>query len=190
MKKLLLAASMLFALASGANAVVVTLSNNPTSSTGNFQLAPGGGAFEDQVQFGLTGPSTVTIANATNTFANNASDFISNWVAAIYSAGVDQIVNNADDVLLFGPQAAQSCVIVQDCQFVGGSGTILGSGLFYAEFTGIGGGTSGYSGNISTTQLAAVPLPAVGSGLPMLIAGLGGLIALNRKRKARQLAMA
>jgi hypothetical protein len=32
---------------------------------------------------------------------------------------------------------------------------------------------------------AAVPLPAVGSGLPMLVAGMVGLVALNRKRKAR-----
>jgi len=36
-----------------------------------------------------------------------------------------------------------------------------------------------------TPGVTAVPLPAVGSGLPMLIAGMVGLVALNRKRKAR-----
>jgi len=181
MKKLLLATVALVALALPADAVVVTLSNNPTSATGNFQLAPGGGPFEDQVQFGLTGPATITIANATNTYANNATDFISNWVAAIYSAGVDQIVNNADDQLLFGPQAAQACAIVQDCQFVGGSGTINGAGLYYAEFTGTGGGTSGYSGNISTFA-TVVPIPGA---LWLFGSGLAGLVLLNKRRLQR-----
>jgi len=35
--------------------------------------------------------------------------------------------------------------------------------------------------------VAAVPLPAVGTGFPMLIAGLGGLVALHRRRKQRLL---
>ena len=87
MKKFLLAATMLTALASGANAVQVNLPSNPTSATGNFQLAPGAGAFEDQVTFGLNGgPVFLTIANATNTFAG-PGDAIVNWVASIYSAG-------------------------------------------------------------------------------------------------------
>ena len=181
MKKLLLASTMLFALASGANAVQVNLQANPTSATGNFQLAPAVGPFEDQVTFGLTGPATVTIANATNTFASPL-DMITNWVASIFSAGVDQVVNNADDVLLFGPQAAQDCVVITNCQFVGGSGVINGSGIFYAEFTGTGSGTSGYSGNISTF---AVPGPAVGAGFPALFAlGLLGFNYLRRRRSA------
>jgi hypothetical protein len=37
-------------------------------------------------------------------------------------------------------------------------------------------------------QVAAVPLPAVGAGLPGLIAGMFGLVALQRRRRARQLA--
>lgn len=36
-----------------------------------------------------------------------------------------------------------------------------------------------------TPGVTAVPIPAVGSGLPMLVAGLMGIVALNRKRKAR-----
>ena len=109
MKKLLLATAMLCALASGAHAVQVNLVANPTSATGNFQLAPGVGAFEDQVTFGLIGgPQFITIAGATNTFAG-PGDAIVNWVASILSAGLDGIVNNGDDVLLFGPQNASPC---------------------------------------------------------------------------------
>ena len=145
MKKLLLASVFSLALASGANAVQVNLPSNPTSATGNFQLAPGAGAFEDQVTFGLNGgPVFLTIANATNTFAG-PGDAIVNWVASIYSAGADQILDNADanplnddDVLLFGPQAATACLLVTNCQSVGGSGIINGAGIYYAEFTGIG----------------------------------------------------
>jgi hypothetical protein len=184
MKKLLLASTMLLALASGAQAVQVNLVANPTSATGNFQLAPAVGPFEDQVTFGLTGPSYLTIANATNTFASPA-DQIVNWVASIYSAGVDQVVNNGDDVLLFGPQAATACPLVSNCQGVGGSGIINGTGIFYAEFTGTGSGTSGYSGNISTF---AVPGPAAGAGLPALLAGVMGLFGLQRLRRRRLVA--
>ena len=183
MKRLLLASTMLFALASGAQAVVVNLQTNPNSATGNFSLAPGGALFEDQVVFGLSGgPAFITIANATNTFASASTDFITNWVASIFSAGPDQIVNNTDDVLLFGPQSATPCPGVANCQGVGGSGTIFNPGLYYAEFTGQGGGTSGYSGNISTF---AVPGPAAGAGLPAL-AGLMllGFNWLRRRRNA------
>jgi len=185
MKKLLLAAVALVALSLPAQAVVVNLQTNPNSATGNFSLAPGGALFEDQVVFGLSGgPQFVTIANATNTFASATTDRITNWVASIYSAGLDQIVNNTDDVLLFGPQAAQACIIVANCQFVGGSGTIFGSGLYYAEFTGQGGGTSGYSGNISTIAVSEVPIPAVGAGLPGIIAGFGAYLAWRKRKKS------
>jgi hypothetical protein len=180
MRKLLLATVALAALTLPAHAVSVTLTNNPTSATGNFQLAPLAGSFEDQVTFGLTGPATVTIANATNTFANPGSDPIQNWIASIWSAGPDQVVNNTDDELLFGPQAAVPCGVISNCQFVGGSGTINGSGLFYAEFTGIGSGTSGYSGNISTF---AVPGPALGAGVPGIVAAFGMGLAWYRRRK-------
>jgi hypothetical protein len=174
-------AASLLALTLPANAVSVTLTNNPTSATGNFQLAPGAGAFEDQVIFGLTGgPQFVTIANATNTFANPNEDPILNWIASIWSAGLDGIVNNGDDVLLFGPQAASACIAVASCQFVGGSGTINSPGLYYAEFTGIGSGTSGYSGNISTFAISEVPIPAAAW---LFGTGLVGLAALNRRRK-------
>jgi len=185
MKRLLLATAALLVSMTMAQAAQVILGDNPTSVTGNFALTPGAAAFEDQVIFDLSGgPQYITIANATNTFASEA-DMIDNWVASIFSAGVDQVVNNADDVLLFGPQAATPCVGVANCQAVGGSGTIFSSGTFYAEFTGIGSGTSGYAGNISTF---AVPGPIVGAGIPGLLMGLAGLWGFNWRRRRQAMA--
>ena len=181
--KLLLGAALALCLTLPAKAAVIDVGTNPTSATGNFTASPGAGAFEDQITFTLSGgPQFVTIANATNTFAG-PGDEIQNWVASIWSSGVDQIVNNGDDQLLFGPQAATPCIGVSNCQAVGGSGTINGPGLYYAEFTGIGSGTSGYGGNISTFQ---VPGPIVGAGLPGLIIGALGLIGLARRRRLQK----
>lgn len=168
MRKFLLAGAALLALTGAANAAIFNIAApDPTSVAGNFSLTPGGGAFNDQVTFFITSPSTFTIANATNVFPR-ATDFISNWQASIWDA-VDLVVGNGNDVLLFGPQAAGACFLVPNCQIVGGSGILNGPGLFYADFTGTGGGTSGYSGNISTL---AVPGPKAGSFT------IGGLLAL------------
>jgi len=170
MKKLLLATTALLAMTMASNAAMIDIGTNPTSATGNFSFSPGSGSFEDQAVFHLTQSSTFTIANATNTFAA-PPDAIVNWQASIWSAGLDQVVNNGDDQLLFGPQSAGTCFLVPNCQQVGGSGTIVGSGTFYAEFTGIGSGTSGYSGNISTFA-APVPGPTAGSFTIASIIGL------------------
>lgn len=180
MKKLLFATLALVALALPAQAAVFNiLAPDPTSQQGNFSLTPGAGPFTDQVTFSITGPSTFTIANATNTFAG-PGDEILNWAASIWDS-VDGIVGNAGDVLLFGPQAAQACGVTPNCQIVGGSGFLDGPSLFYAQFTGTGSGTSGYSGNIST--VASVPIPAVGAGLPGLVAAMFGAFGWYQRRR-------
>jgi hypothetical protein len=161
-----------------AHAAVIDVGVNPTSATGTFNAAPGTGAFADQVTFQLVGgPLFITIANATNVFPN-ATDFITNWQASVYQ----QVggIGGGDDILLFGPQAASPCLLTPDCQQVGGS-ALLNPGNYYAEFTGTGGGTSGYGGNISTF---AVPGPALGAGLPGLLA-LGGLLAWRRGKNRK-----
>jgi len=181
MSRLVLAMILaLFALP--AQATVFNIATpDPTSATGNFSLSPGAGAFTDQVTFSITGPSTFTIANATNTFAT-PSDQILNWQASIWDS-VDGIVGNAGDVLLFGPQGGGACVGVPNCQTVGGSGFLNGPSLFYAQFTGIGSGTSGYSGNIST--VAAVPVPGA---VWLFGSGIIGLGMLARRRRAATVA--
>jgi hypothetical protein len=174
MKKLLLlgVAALAITLATPSLADQIVLADNPTSATGNFSFSPGGALFEDQVIFELTGiaPAWFTIANATNVFPA-PENFISNWEASVWDAGLDGIVNNLDDNLLFGPQAASACIVTPNCQIVGGSAVLL-PGLYYAEFTGQGGGTSGYSGNISTF---AVPGPTIG-GLGSIVKLVAGLI--------------
>ena len=183
MRRLLLASAAAAALLSmtlpSEAAIVASLGVNPTSAQGDFSASPIAGAFEDQVTFTLSGgPSFVTIASATNVYAQ-PSDQILNWTAAIWSAGPDQVVNNLDDVLLFGPQAAVACPTTANCQQVGGSGLINTTGLFYAEFIGIASGSSGYGGNISTF---AVPGPIIGGGIPGLVMALGGFFGWRRLR--------
>ena len=56
--------------------------------------------------------------------------------------------------------------------------------IFFARITGANDGPDSF---FIQPQVAAVPLPAVGTGFPMLIAGLGGLVALHRRRKQRLL---
>ena len=184
MKSLLLStavAAVLLLPGGGANAAIIAdLGVNPSSAQGDFSNSPGGGAFEDQFTFQLIGgPLFLSIASVTNVFAN-PTDFISNFTAAIWSVGPDGIVNNGDDVPVIGPVAATPCLAVPNCQGAAGSG-LLNPGNYYLEFMGIGGGTSGYGGNLSTF---AVPGPVVGGGLPALVAAFGGLLAWRRWRRA------
>ena len=51
---------------------------------------------------------------------------------------------------------------------------------YYADISGIGGGTSGYQGGVATV---AVPGPIVGAGIPGILAmfGMGGWAWRRRK---------
>ena len=173
MRKILLAATALLGLAaSPASAAIVTnLGIDPSSSAGNFSNSPGGGVFEDQFTFQLIGgPQFLTIGSVTNVFPN-PTDFITNFTAAVWTVGADNIVNTADDVAVIGPVNAGACAL-PNCQFAAGA-ALLSPGSFYLELTGIGGGTSGYGGNLSTTQVGAVPEPSTWAMMILGFLGVG-----------------
>jgi len=169
MRKLLLATTAVLAMCGASQAAIISnLGVDPTSATGTFQHSVFGATFEDQYTFQLVGgPQFFTIASATNVFPRT-TDFISNFVGAVFTTGADGIVNNADDVLVLGPATAFGCPFQSFCQGLAGS-AVLNAGSYYLEITGVGGGTSGYGGNIATF---AVPGPTAGSF------SIGGLLAL------------
>ena len=185
MKSLLMSSAlvaMLMLPGGGANAAVIQdLGINPNSATGDFDSTPGGagpGGFNDQFTFQLVGgPQFVAIGSATNVFPN-ATDFISGWTAEIRQM-LGAVPNLAVDPVILGPQAAQSCGL--NCQIVSGN-ALMNPGSFYINFSGNGGTTAGYGGNLSVNP---VPGPVVGAGLPLLLAAFGGgLLALRRWRQA------
>lgn len=171
-------AVLAFSFTSPSKAAIIDVGVNPTSASGTFEFSPGGGAFTDFVTFQLVGgPQFITIANATNVFPE-PSNFITNWTAAIFQqVGAP---GGGDDILLFGPQGATPCALVPSCQTVGGSG-LFNPGNYFIQFVGIGGGTSGYGGNVATF---AVPGPILGGGLPGLVAAIGGFFGWRRLRRA------
>jgi len=177
MFKLALMASALLLAWPAEAAIIGDLGINPSSAQGRFSNSPGGGAFEDQYTFQLVGgPQFLTIGSVTNVYPN-ATDFIANFTAAVWSVGADGIVNNGDDIAVIGPVNAGPCALVPSCQIASGS-ALLDAGSFYLEFTGIGGGTSGYGGNLSVAQ---VPGPILGAGLPGLVLLLAGLLRCRRR---------
>jgi hypothetical protein len=186
MKKLLLATAALLSISTASPAAIIAnLGINPTSSQGDFSNSPGGGLFSDQYTFQLVGgPQFFTIASVTNVFPN-PTDFIAGFNASLFQdVGVPG--PGGGDILVVGPVAASPCLIIPNCQFAAGSG-ILNPGNYYLQLAGIGGGTSGYGGNLSTTAVA-VPGPLVGAGIPGLLAAFG-LLGLNRWRRRREKAV-
>jgi len=171
------AAVLAFAASPGKAAVINDLGVNPTSAQGAFKNSVGGTSFTDQYLFQLANAQNfLTIASVTNVYPK-VTDFISNFAASIYNFGADNLFGTGDDQLLFGPEGASPCGSM--CQFVAGA-AILPAGNYYAQFTGQGGGTSGYGGNIA---VSAVPIPAA---LPLFGTALGGLFLLKKKHRARK----
>jgi len=166
-----------------APASAVTIDNlgiNPNSSQGNFESATAaGGAFTEEVLFQLVGGlQHITIASVVNTFAA-ASDFIANFSASVWSYGADDLLLTADDLEVIGPVPAGPCQVPL-CQGMAGS-AVLDIGNYYAQFTGVGGATAGYAGNISTSE---VPIPAALPLLGGVLAAWGGVTAWKRRRAA------
>ena len=180
MKKLLLAATVLtFATMNANAATILNLGVDPTSATGAFSNSVGGAAFDDQYTFSLDKPMNLTIASVTNVFPQ-PSDFITSFTGAVLF-DPDGVPLNGDESIVIGPVFATACAI-PFCQGFAGS-AILPAGNYFLDISGIGGGTSGYGGNLATF---AVPGPIVGAGLPGLLAmfGFGGFRFWRRHKVA------
>src|SRR6478735_9392008 len=85
LKKMLLATVLGVSLAAPASAAIVAnLGVNPTSATGAFNHAVGGGAFDDQITFQLVGgPAFVVVGSVTNNFAGPSSQ-IFNFTGSVF----------------------------------------------------------------------------------------------------------
>jgi hypothetical protein len=83
--------------------------------------------------------------------------------------------------------ALNSVPITDTCSFPGGS--VAGAGLCRwdapAGQTRFGVAVQAVTGGELLTSISAVPGPVVGAGLPGLIAALGGLVAMARRRRQR-----
>jgi len=182
MKRLLLATAALVALSLPASAAVIQdFGLDPTSAGGAFNHSLGAlsGAFDDQYTFTLDQDMTLTIASVTNVFAQN-SDFITNFSGSVFAG-----TPGSPGAEIIGPVAAQlGCQPVPaNCQGFAGV-AFLNAGAYFLDISGIANGTSGYGGNLATFA-SPVPVPAVGAGLPGVIAGFAAFVAWG-KRRARK----
>lgn len=175
MRKLLLATTALLALSTaGQAAIIADLGINPTSATGAFNNAVGGGSFDDQFTFQLVGgPQFLTIASVTNVFPAT-TDFITNFTGSVFlQVGA---IGGGDDIQVIGPVSAASCPSQDNCQGFAGA-AILDAGNYYLDISGIGGGTSGYGGNLA---VAAVPEPATWA---MMLLGFLGVAGMGARKQ-------
>lgn len=172
MKKLLLTAVAFAALSTGAQAQFVqNVGVNPTSATGTFNHAVFGTTFQDFITFQLAGPAPQFIAfgTAENTFTQ-PSDFITGFVGQLFQQV--GLPGGGDDIPVNPPVFAQGCPTNPlGCQVLSGVAT-LPTGAYFLQLSGEGGGTSGYSGSVTTL---AVPAPLAGVGALPLLALLGWL---------------
>jgi hypothetical protein len=192
-KTLLLSAALLGLSAMSANAAtVLNLGVNPDSITGAFSSISfggtgktGSGAFDDQITFQLVGgPAFLTIASVTNVYAK-ASDFITGFTGKVLFLGADGVLGgigaNADTTVI-GPTAATACPLTPNCQGFAGSAILTLVGNYALDLSGVGGGTSGYGGNLA---VAEVPIPGA---LALFATGLVGLGMLRRRKKSLNVA--
>ena len=185
MRKTLLLSAALMALALPANAATVAnLGVNPNSTTGAFSTigiggtgGTGAGAFSDQVYFSLAGgPQFLTIASVTNVYPQ-PSDFITNFQGSVLFLGANGVLGGGDDQTVIGPVAASACLLQPLCQGFAGSAILTLVGNYALNLTGVGGGTSGFGGNLAVAQ---VPIPPAAL---LFLSGLAGLGWLTRRKK-------
>ena len=174
MKRFLLAATALTALALTTPAqaeFVQDVGTNPTSATGTFNHAVFGTTFDDFITFQLSGsaPQYITFATAENTYTSS-TDFITSFTGQLFQqVGAP---GGGDDIPVNPPTFAVGCPTnPTGCQVLSGS-ALLPTGAYFLELTGTGGGTSGYSGSVTTL---AVPAPLAGVGALPLLTLLGVL---------------
>jgi hypothetical protein len=177
MRKFLIATTALLGLlASPASAAIIAdLGVNPRSTQGDFSNGVGGATFSDQYTFQLVGsPLFVTFASATNVFAS-PSDFITNFSGQLFQqVGAVGPLGGAD-IPVSGLVGAVPCQQnPTGCQILAGS-ALLGSGNYYLQIGGTGGGTSGYGGNLTTAAIGAVPEPSTWAMMILGFAGIGFL---------------
>jgi hypothetical protein len=172
----------LCAIPTAGNALIITdLGNNPNSATGHFSNSVLGTTFDDQFTFHLVGTQFVTIASATNDFLS-ASDFITGFTGQLFSSGANGIPGGGDDIAINIPIHAVPCPTdPTGCQVLAGSATLAG-GNYFLDISGVGGGTAGYGGDLTTTPLA-VPAPILGAGLPGMLAALLAMLGLRNRRR-------
>jgi len=214
MKKLLLAATMLCALASGANADVILL--NQLSGTGNnvvlnsvsgdLALAQLNGPNLEFVRFrDLTGSTTFTAQSTGNDIKLEGSN---NIFIQVFDVTNQTLLGTTTEVFsLNGTGEAQAFVQAVDefgnpepIQFFS-LGTlslnapsnftlqaINGEVMTSVRITSLGEGSISSFEHFRIDVAAvpqAVPGPAVGAGLPALVMGLAGLFGFNRLRRRR-----
>jgi hypothetical protein len=184
MRKLLLTTTTLLALASSPSsaAIVDDLGANPTSASGTFSNSVSG-LFSDQYTFSLTGITNFTIAGVQNVYAQ-PSDFIANFAASVYNYGANGIfegnlAGHGDDVAVVVGGPPGPCSFNPNCQVIAGSAFLPG-GSYYADVSGLGGSTAGYTGGVAT--VAAIPEPSTWAMLLLGFVGVG-FVAYRRRNQ-------
>ena len=179
MRKMLLATAAVLALSLSvpANAAIISdLGLDPNRDVG--RTVTGGGLFDDQFTFTLDAASTITILAVLNTYplGPNTSAFIDNFTGTVFAG-----TPGSPGAVVIGPTLATSpCGPLINCQSLGGVAT-LDAGTYFLDFTGNAGSTAAYGGTINTF---AVPAPALGAGIPGVIAACFGLYGFHRRRRA------